>query len=233
MKHPITSVFKKTFKVYIVVLFIASISLSCFFFYLENIKPKDIILSHYDNFLNYKFINQNQKVISISDFKNKVILVNFWFAGCLPCVKEMKYYPEVLEKYGNEVIILSISIDSKEYLEKILDKKLKPWSFLNKTSNSWHFSNLEKDVVIKLNINSFPTYFIINKKGEIIGSPKSGIYGVEHELNSFVNTPISYKKFLKNIAVQDLKKSFLLFNVLFIIIYLSIGLIFLIRSKIK
>ena len=45
-----------------------------------------------------KMENQFGELKSFSDYKGKVLLVDFWFQGCQPCLEEMKYFPELLKK---------------------------------------------------------------------------------------------------------------------------------------
>ena len=56
-----------------------------------------------------------------------MLLVDFWFQGCQPCLEEMKYFPVLLKKDHND---LAISIDPKAATKKLLEQKPKPWDFL-------------------------------------------------------------------------------------------------------
>ncbi|MBT4921950.1 MAG: TlpA family protein disulfide reductase [Rickettsiales bacterium] len=64
-----------------------------------------------------QFINKNGDLKSIFDYKNKVILVNFWATWCLPCVKELPTLNNLKVKYRDQIEIITISIDSSEFNE--------------------------------------------------------------------------------------------------------------------
>ena len=43
-------------------------------------------LKTYDNIT---FLDSNEKIIRLSDYKGNLVLLNFWATWCLPCKKEM------------------------------------------------------------------------------------------------------------------------------------------------
>ncbi|MCY1544092.1 hypothetical protein D9M68_799480 [compost metagenome] len=59
--------------------------------------------------------DSNGKKISLSQFDDKIVLIDFWFTGCGYCAN---YYKKVLSKIkgdfkGTDVIFLSVSLDRK------------------------------------------------------------------------------------------------------------------------
>ena len=72
-------------------------------------------LKTYDNIT---FLDSNEKIIKLTDYKGNLVLLNFWATWCLPCKKEMpslddlKASPEL-----NNIEIFPINI-GKENLEK-------------------------------------------------------------------------------------------------------------------
>lgn len=59
--------------------------------------------------------------ISLTDFKNKEVLINFWASWCAPCVEEFPSFIKLLQKQKGNIIILAISMDKeKEDISKFL-----------------------------------------------------------------------------------------------------------------
>lgn len=57
----------------------------------------------------------NGKNYSLESLKGKVIVINFWFVECKPCVMEMPELNKLVEKYENkDVVFLGLAINEKE-----------------------------------------------------------------------------------------------------------------------
>lgn len=50
--------------------------------------------------------NLSGKPIDISNFKNKVVVVNFWASWCEPCREEFGELIELQEKYGSKGLVV-------------------------------------------------------------------------------------------------------------------------------
>ena len=103
----------------------------------------------------------NGKDVTLSSFRGKVVLLNFWATWCPPCKYEMpsfnKLYKE-MKAQGLEVIAVSTD-DSISYVKDYLSK------------NSMDFKILmdEKHSVTKqYKVFSMPTTFLIDRNGLII-----------------------------------------------------------------
>ncbi|MDX1544573.1 MAG: TlpA disulfide reductase family protein [Christiangramia sp.] len=61
--------------------------------------------------LNLKLRDINGNIVSLADFKGKVIFMNFWATWCPPCVAEMPAINELHKKMGDEVVFVMLSMD--------------------------------------------------------------------------------------------------------------------------
>lgn len=50
--------------------------------------------------------------ISLSDFKGKVVILDFWATWCPPCVKEIPHFNELAQEYKDEgLVVFGVSVD--------------------------------------------------------------------------------------------------------------------------
>jgi len=49
--------------------------------------------------------------VSLSDYKGKVILLDFWATWCGPCRMEIPSFIELQKTYGDDVVVLGVSLD--------------------------------------------------------------------------------------------------------------------------
>ncbi|MCK4401561.1 TlpA family protein disulfide reductase [bacterium] len=60
----------------------------------------------------FALTNLNGKTIKLSDFKDKVIILNFWATRCPPCVQEIPDFIKLYNKYKDKgLVIIGISLD--------------------------------------------------------------------------------------------------------------------------
>jgi thiol-disulfide isomerase/thioredoxin len=62
--------------------------------------------------LNFAFKDINGQKVSLTAFKGKVILLDFWATWCVPCKQEIPGFIELQKKYGGRGLqILGVSVD--------------------------------------------------------------------------------------------------------------------------
>jgi peroxiredoxin len=109
-------------------------------------------------------INGNK--ITSASTKGKVVVLNFWFIACKPCVAEIPELNKIYEKYkdNKEVVFASITFDGKEHVQ----------DFLEKNPISYPVITDDKDTISDFGINAYPTNMVIGKDGKIADSITGG-----------------------------------------------------------
>ncbi|MCP4050467.1 MAG: TlpA family protein disulfide reductase [bacterium] len=103
----------------------------------------------------------DNKEIKFSDYKGKVLVIDFWASWCPPCVMEIPHFIELQKEYNDSnVQIIGISKDNSSATVK---------EFIKRT-------NINYPVIMDMpelsdffgSITSIPTTFILDKNANII-----------------------------------------------------------------
>ena len=60
-----------------------------------------------------EFKTLDGNTVKISDFRGRILLLNFWATWCPPCLKEFPILLEIVARGGTEVVLLAVSHDSR------------------------------------------------------------------------------------------------------------------------
>ncbi|MBE5968043.1 MAG: redoxin domain-containing protein [Lachnospiraceae bacterium] len=133
----------------------------------ENEKPKT---KAFDFTLTDQFGNEH----TLSDYKGKVVFLNFWSTWCPPCQKEMPNIEEVYKKLDSnqgDVIILGVSNPSStDYPNNADESKESVIAYLEK--NKYTFPTVfdeTGEILQNYFVSAFPTTFLIDKEGNFFG----------------------------------------------------------------
>ncbi|WP_256998020.1 TlpA family protein disulfide reductase [Candidatus Pelagibacter communis] len=118
---------------------------------------------------NIVFLDSNEKIINLKDYKDKLVLLNFWATWCKPCKEEMPSLDalKINPKLDN-IMIFPINVGKDN-----LRKSKKFFKDLEIKNLNIYFDNpvtLAKDLTLR----GIPTTILFDKKGKefarIIGS---------------------------------------------------------------
>jgi len=98
---------------------------------------------------------------SLSDYRGKVMLVDFWATWCPPCVVEIPHFVKFYDKYKEKgLVILGMSLDTDERrLRNFIEDKNMEYPVLVNAGK----------VSVMYAVQAIPTAYLIDKDGRIAG----------------------------------------------------------------
>ena len=126
----------------------------------------------------------------ISEFNDKITIINYWATFCDPCLKEMVNFAKFAEKYGDKINIIALStpLKSELYPGESIVKFYKK----NNIKNLKIALDMDGKVRKSILLQGLPTVIFISKKGEEIGRIEGKFEWSEE------NISLILKKLLKN-----------------------------------
>ena len=120
---------------------------------------------------------------------NEFTVVNFWFNGCKPCVAELgeldKLNKEISEQ-GGEVI--GINVETLDGNEQNIETAKQILETKGASYRNIYFDSASDAGKFSLGIMAFPTTYVIDKNGNIVGEPLLGGIDSEENLNKLLDT---------------------------------------------
>ena len=120
---------------------------------------------------NFAILDTSGKTVRLQEFKNKLVILDFWFTSCAPCINEIPAFKNLQSVYknSNNVVFISICMDNiekKSHWKSLITKHKIPGIHLFMPTNKE--GNRENNFYIN-KINIFPTQLLISKNGLVLG----------------------------------------------------------------
>lgn len=111
--------------------------------------------------VNFDFADIMQNTYALSDFKGKLVLLEFWATWCGPCISKMPLLKQVSEK-NSKIQLISISID----------EDLQKWNMkVKELGLNWinlHYKQNTIDLKQHFYISGVPYNILISQEGKIL-----------------------------------------------------------------
>ena len=111
-------------------------------------------------FPKFSFKDLNGNLITNENLKGKIVVIKCWYIHCTACIREFPEVNQLVEKYKNrkDIVFISLAEDTPEQLKMFLVRKPLSYAVV---------PNMKSYMNLTLQLNAFPTHFIINKEGNI------------------------------------------------------------------
>jgi peroxiredoxin len=98
------------------------------------------------------------KKYNLAELSGKIVVLNFWFIECKPCVQEIPDLNDLVKTYEKEGVL---------FIALGLNDAAKITAFLKKTPFDYQMVSNASDIAKQFGVDGFPTSYVIDQKGII------------------------------------------------------------------
>ncbi len=115
------------------------------------------------------------KTLKLSDFKDKVVVLDFWATWCGPCMRSLPHTQEVAKEYKNQgvVVFADCTSDTRAAFEpwvKANQSKYPDITFACDPNDRGSDTFAERASSKLYKVSGIPTQYVIGKDGKIVAS---------------------------------------------------------------
>jgi len=138
-----------------------------------------VLIKKPKNYTGVVFKDKNQKEVNLSDYKGKLLVINFWATWCAPCKEEMPS----LDKLQSDIRLNNMKVFPINIGQEDISKSKIFFNELNIQNLDIYFDSTIS-LAKKFTLRGIPTTILFNKEGNefarIIGS-------IDFEGKEFIN----------------------------------------------
>lgn len=134
--------------------------------------------------IDFTYPDVNGKMVSLSDFKGKVVLLDIWATWCGPCRAELPYLRKLEEEMaGTDLVVIGVSTDvKKDYAKwkKMVDD--------GEVKGIQLFANGGKSLRADYGVTGIPRFIVFDRNGKVAeaAAPRPSDPGLKELLNELL-----------------------------------------------
>ena len=130
----------------------------------------------------FNLIDRDGNIIKTENTKGKVVVFNFWFASCPPCIKEIPELNEVYEKYKNNdnIVFAAITFEKEEKIARFQERYNLKYPIVGQAGS---FSQA-------ITRGAYPTNVIIKRDGSIQEYISGGMVGIGKQIEAAIEAAL-------------------------------------------
>jgi len=119
---------------------------------------------------------------TLKSFKGKVVYVDFWASWCAPCYSSMPSLVSLKQEFGDDLQIVTVSLDKSKRAWKKGYKKARPEGVALWAGPAGQDSKIVKELMIY----ALPQYVIIDQNGNVVDNAAAGPYQAKEQIRSLI-----------------------------------------------
>jgi thiol-disulfide isomerase/thioredoxin len=134
---------------------------------------------------NITLLDKDDRPVSLSDYRGRMVYINFWGTWCGPCVGSIPEQIELHKQYvGKDIVFLNIAMESDSAAVVKWKKLIEEKAFTG--DHLVALGQVHNDQLVPYMISSAPTYMIIGRQGEIIETRAKPAYMNKEQIDALL-----------------------------------------------
>ena len=169
---------------------LSSFQMDSIYYHFADEKPNLVAFNMNKNMLkpgtkapDFSLPDVNGDIVKLSDFKGKLLLLDFWYVACNPCVKASFDLDQLQKEYAARgLVVLGMNT---------MDSPGKIKRHMGRTNMAYNSLLCSRDIRNAYKVVSYPSFYLINEKGEIVFRTSGYSSELKSELESAILQALS------------------------------------------